>query len=119
MKKLCTAGLLTGVLLLGSVGGAFADSRADELSKELGTNVKIVKLSDLTQDAISKLKMNIVKGDIVKINLADINDEDMKKLEFTGADKAKFEQDFKDGKISIAVDENSVAKVEYIGDSNK
>lgn len=119
MKKLCTAGLLTGVLLLGSVGGAFADSRVDELSKELGTNVKIVKLADLTQDAISKLKMNIVKGDILKVNLADINDEDMKKLELSGADKAKFEQDFKDGKISITVDENNAAKVEYIDNSNK
>lgn len=49
MKKICAAGLLTGVLLLNSVGGVFADARVNNLSKDVTTNVKMVKISDLSK----------------------------------------------------------------------
>lgn len=119
MKKLCTAGLLTGVLLLGSVGGVFADSRAEDVNKELGTKIQTIKLSELTKDSFAKLKKNIVKkGDIIQINLEGIDDKDIENLKI-GENSAKLEQDFKDGKVSITVDENNTATVEYIDNSNK
>ena len=57
MKKLCTAGLLTGVLLLGSVGGAFADSRVDDVSS---LDVKVSKITSEDIKPASGTEMNMV-----------------------------------------------------------
>lgn len=101
MKKICAAGLLTGVLLLNSVGGVFADARVNNLSKDVTTNLKMVKISDLTKKEALEIKNNLSKNDVIVVSLDAIDSTKTIPATLTKEEKAQFEKDVKDGKITI------------------
>lgn len=102
MKKLCTAGLLTGVLLLGSVGGAFADSRVDDVSK--GLDAKVSKIASENMKPINGTKMNkeIIKDGTIEITKLDNGTLEIKQL--------------KDGKLEITKLEDGAVSLKKLDD---
>lgn len=119
MKKICAAGLLTGVLLLNSVGGVFADARVNNLSKDVTTNVKMVKISDLSKKDSLKLKNNIAKDDVLVVSLDAIDSTKTIASPLTKEEKAQFEKDVKDGKITIKTAKDNKGIIQSVEISKK
>lgn len=119
MKKICAAGLLTGVLLLNSVGGVFADARVNNLSKDVTTNVKMVKISDLSKKDALKLKNNIAKDDVLVVSLDAIDSTKTIASLLTKEEKAQFEKDVKDGKITIKTAKDNKGIIQSVEISKK
>lgn len=119
MKKICVAGLLTGVLLLNSVGGVFADARVNNLSKDVTTNVKMVKISDLSKKDALKLKNNVAKDDVIVVSLDDIDSTKTIASPLTKEEKAQFEKDVKDGKITIKTAKDNKGIIQSVEISKK